>query len=99
MKSPFESTSAISTTAEALHFPTDYLWRRSSHGFGWSLWVTGKPQDRLIGSLPDVSKPVEVYTVKLSNGEGRVLRLERTPAGEVKVTVSPQAGAGIRAGK
>lgn len=62
--------------------------------------VAGKAQDRLIGSLPDVSKPLEEYTVKLSNGEQRVLRLERTPAGEVKVTVRPQqAGAGTRASR
>jgi len=61
--------------------------------------TAGKAQDRLIGSLPDVSQPAAEYSVKLSNGEGRILRLERTPAGEVKVTVRPQAGAAMRAGK
>lgn len=61
--------------------------------------VAGKPSDRVIGSLPDVSQPTAMYSVKLSNGEQRVLQLERTAAGEVKATVSPQAGAGMRVGK
>lgn len=59
----------------------------------------GKPQDQPVGRLPDVTKPAEEYLVTLSNGEKRVMRVERPTANEVKVTVRPQAAAGARAGK
>ncbi|MCU0702987.1 MAG: PKD domain-containing protein [Fimbriiglobus sp.] len=57
----------------------------------------GRTQDRVVGSLPDVTKPTEEYAVALSNGERRVMRVERT-ANEVKVTIRPQT-AGSRAGR
>lgn len=59
----------------------------------------GKPQDRVVGQLKEVTKPTEEYTVALSNGERRALRLERLQSGDLKVTVRPLTGAGARAGK
>jgi PKD repeat protein len=59
----------------------------------------GKPQDLPIGRVPELTKPVEEYVVKLSNGEQRVLRSEKVSENQLKVTVRPQAGAGSRAGR
>lgn len=58
-----------------------------------------RQQDRLALRLPELTKPAEEYAVTLSNGEKRVVRVERPTANEVKVTVRPQAGAGARASK
>jgi hypothetical protein len=58
-----------------------------------------RQQDRLVLSLKEMTKPVEEYAVKLSNGESRVVRIEKVSNGEVRVTVRPQAGAGARAGR
>ncbi len=61
--------------------------------------VGGRPTDRYVLQLPEMTKPVEEQAKKLSNGELRVVRIEKASANEVKVTVRPQAGAGARAAK
>jgi hypothetical protein len=59
----------------------------------------GKPQDLSIGRVPELTKPVEEYTVQLSNGEKRVLRTEKVGANDLKVTIRPQIAAGSRASR
>ncbi len=59
----------------------------------------GKQQDRLVLKVPELTKPVEQYEVQLSNGEKRVVRTEKVSANQLKVTVRPQVGTGVRAGR
>lgn len=61
--------------------------------------AAGRSADKIALRLPELTKPAEEYLVKLSNGEQRVVRVERPTANEVKVTVRPQAAAGARAGR
>jgi hypothetical protein len=58
-----------------------------------------RQQDKLVLRVPELTKPVEEYGVKLSNGEQRVVRTEKVSENQLKVTVRPQAAAGSRAGK
>jgi PKD repeat protein len=56
-------------------------------------------QDKVVLTLKELTKPAEEYAVTLSNGEKRVVRVERVQTGDVKVTVRPQTGSGARASK
>jgi hypothetical protein len=58
-----------------------------------------RQQDRVVLRVAELTKPVEEYPVKLSNGEQRMVRIEKVSANQLKVTVRPQAGTGSRAGK
>ena len=60
--------------------------------------TAGRLQDAVVMRLPDMAKPVEEYEVKLSSGEKRACRVERTAANELRITVKPLP-ANLRAGK
>jgi PKD repeat protein len=57
-----------------------------------------RQQDRMVLKVPEMTKPTEDFAVQLSNGERRVVRVEKVSNSEVRVTVRPQT-AGTRAAK
>ena len=63
-----------------------------------TLGAGNRPTDRVVLKVPELTRPAEEYAVTLSNGERRAVRLERTQAGDLKVTVRSAAG-GARAGR